>query len=117
MQMVSRVQWSFRTSPTPNARIPSTAAGSAALALVLCSAWTSTAAADTPDASRFRGGISAESGAMILRDSHKSLPTQTFPMVGLQGQLGLQLDHLVGLYLLPQLDSVFDQANVGVHVG
>jgi hypothetical protein len=67
-------------------------------------------AVDPPDGARFRGGVSAEGGALIVPD------TVTVGLAGVNGQLGVQINHLVGLYAQPELDVVFGDLG-GIHFG
>ncbi len=69
-----------------------------ALLLVSQSAW---AGDDGPDGVRFRGGISAEGGALLLPG------IINLGVAGVQGQLGVQINHLIGVYVVPAFDIVF----------
>lgn len=55
------------------------------------------------DGPRFRGGISLEGGALL--PSHVALGA-----VGPQGQLGVQVDNLLGIYAVPAFDILFGPA-------
>jgi hypothetical protein len=52
---------------------------------------------------RFRGGAGLEGGVLIVPDA-TSLPT-----VGAQGQIGVQLNDLLGIYAVPSLGAVFGE--------
>lgn len=53
------------------------------------------------DSLRFRGGIALEGGALVAFD------VVTVGAIGLQSQLGVQVNDLVGVYLVPSLDVAF----------
>jgi len=57
------------------------------------------------DGARFRGGIRAQGGAMFIPDAGESLP-----MAGVQGDIGAQINDLVGVYWAPSLDIFFGDA-------
>ncbi len=63
------------------------------------------------DGPRFRGGIALDVGAFIF-------PGGVIPAVGLaglQGQTGVQINHLVGVYVVPGFDVIFgDVGGVGL---
>jgi hypothetical protein len=63
---------------------------------------------EPPDAARFRGGVSAGGGAIVVPDA------VNLGLAGVQGQLGVQINHLVGLYAVPEFDVVFGEMG-GVH--
>ncbi|NUO48792.1 MAG: hypothetical protein HOV80_08050 [Polyangiaceae bacterium] len=60
---------------------------------------------EAPDHARFRGGVSGEAGAMIIPDSDLTLG-----IAGVQGQIGAQITHLVGVYWVPGFDIIFGKA-------
>jgi hypothetical protein len=70
---------------------------------------TSAFAQEERDGARFRGAVSAEGGAIIVPDAIN------VGLAGVQGQLGVQINHLVGVYAVPQLDIVFGEVG-GVHL-
>lgn len=57
------------------------------------------------DHARFRGGVSGEAGAMIIPDSDLTLG-----IAGVQGQIGAQINHLVGVYWVPGFNIIFGKA-------
>ena len=64
---------------------------------------------EPPDGARFRGGVSLEGGALIVPDAIN------VGLAGVQAQLGVQINHLIGLYAIPQFDVVFGEVG-GVHL-
>jgi hypothetical protein len=60
---------------------------------------------EAPDHARFRGGVSGEAGAMIIPESDLTLG-----IAGVQGQIGAQITHLVGVYWVPGFDIIFGKA-------
>lgn len=60
---------------------------------------------EAPDHARFRGGVSGEAGAMIIPESDLTLG-----IAGVQGQIGAQITHLVGVYWVPGFDIIFGRA-------
>ncbi len=83
---------------------------SAIAAAVAVSLFTTGALAeDTPspagdkDGARFRGGVALEGGALIVPG------TATMGIAGVNGQLGVQINNLVGLYAVPNFDVVFGE--------
>jgi hypothetical protein len=62
------------------------------------------------DGARFRGGVSVEGGVLAIPDS-----SLTMGAVGVQGQVGAQINHLVGVYWVPSLDILVGPAG-GVNV-
>ncbi len=63
------------------------------------------------DGARFRGGIRAEVGALIAPG-----PGEVLPGVGAQGNIGAQINDLVGVYLAPSFDILFGSLG-GVSLG
>ncbi len=63
------------------------------------------ATGEAPDHARFRGGVAGEAGAMIIPDS-----SLTLGIAGVQGQIGAQITHLVGVYWVPGFDIIFGKA-------
>jgi hypothetical protein len=61
------------------------------------------------DGARFRGGVSLEGGALIAPDLFN------VGLAGVKGQIGVQINHLVGLYAVPHFDVVFGNVG-GVHL-
>lgn len=61
-----------------------------------------------PDGARFRGAVSGEGGAIVVPDA------VTLGLAGVQAQLGVQINHLVGVYAVPQIDVVFGEVG-GLH--
>lgn len=59
------------------------------------------AAADE-DGARFRGGVRGQGGVLIAPD-----PGETLPAIGVQGNLGVQVNDLVGVYAAPSMDILF----------
>lgn len=57
------------------------------------------------DGARFRGGIRGQGGVMIIPDAGESLP-----FAGVQGDIGAQINDLVGVYWSPSLDIFFGDA-------
>jgi len=57
------------------------------------------------DGARFRGGVSGEAGAMVIPDADLTLG-----VAGVQGQIGAQINHLVGVYWVPSFDIIFGKA-------
>ena len=53
------------------------------------------------DGARFRGGVAAEAGALIVPG------IVTLGVAGIQGQLGAQINNNFGVYAVPSLDVVF----------
>jgi hypothetical protein len=53
------------------------------------------------DGARFRGGIAAEAGALVVPG------VVTLGVAGIQGQLGAQINNNFGVYAVPNLDIVF----------
>jgi hypothetical protein len=68
------------------------------------------ASAQEKDGARFRGGIALEGGAIIIPSGY------TVGLGGVQGQLGVQVNNMVGIYAVPNLDIVFGQVG-GVNIG
>ncbi len=70
------------------------------------------AAAPAParDGVRFRGAIGVEGGALVLPD------IVTLGYGGASSQVGIQINNLVGVYVVPQLNIVFGQA-AGLQLG
>lgn len=66
-------------------------------------------AAEVPDGVRFRGAVSGEGGALIVPD------VVNLGLAGVQAQLGVQINHLIGIYAVPQIDVVFGEVG-GVHL-
>lgn len=62
------------------------------------------------DGARFRGGVSVEGGVLAIPDSSLNLGA-----VGVQGQIGAQINHLVGVYWVPSFDILVGPAG-GVNV-
>lgn len=60
------------------------------------------ASAQKRDVPRFRGGIALEGGAIVVPGSR----SVGVGVVGLQAQLGVQVNHLIGLYVVPSVDGV-----------
>jgi len=54
-----------------------------------------------PDHARFRGGVAAEAGALVVPG------VVTVGVAGVQGQIGAQVNNLVGVYAVPTFDIVF----------
>lgn len=54
-----------------------------------------------PDNVRFRGGIALEGGGIIVPNFFN------VAVVGFQGQVGVQINNLVGVYVAPSFDAVF----------
>ncbi len=57
------------------------------------------------DGARFRGGIALEGGVLAL-----PAPALNFGAIGLQGQIGVQINNLVGVYDVPGFDILFGPA-------
>ncbi len=55
------------------------------------------------DEARFRGGVAAEGGALIVPG------TATMGVAGVNGQFGVQINNLVGLYAVPTFGVVFGE--------
>src|SRR4051812_43616540 len=51
-----------------------------------------------PDGARFRGGVAAEGGALIVPG------VITLGVAGVQGQVGAQINNLIGVYAVPNFD-------------
>lgn len=70
----------------------------------------SSARADEPtaDGARFRGGAAAKGGALIIPSSGDA-----GGVVGAEGHLGVQVNHLVGIYAVPQLALIFGAGGGG----
>jgi hypothetical protein len=77
------------------------AAGGAAADDVAVTEGTADRAQEEPDGARFRGAIAAEGGAMIVPGGG------AVGVVGLTGQIGGQINHLVGVYWVPYADVIF----------
>lgn len=73
-------------------------AAAALLAPVLASR---AASAEEPDRARFRGGVAVEGGSLIAPG------VLTVGIAGVQGQIGAQINNLVGVYAVPSFDIVF----------
>lgn len=92
-----------------SARDPATAAAPAA-------ASTAAPTAHAPDVipvedgPRFRGGIAIEGGAIIVPDAG------TAGVSGVRGQLGVQINDLVGIYVAPFFDIMFGDVE-GISLG
>ncbi len=54
-----------------------------------------------PDGVRFRGGVSLEGGAIVVPDAF------TVGVAGVQGQMGVQINNMIGVYAVPAFDIVF----------
>ncbi|MEM1028760.1 MAG: hypothetical protein AAGN82_00325 [Myxococcota bacterium] len=65
----------------------------------------------TRDRLRFRGGIALIGGAMIFSEGG-----DPFGVVGFQGQLGVQINDLIGVYAVPELSGVFGDETYGGQV-
>jgi hypothetical protein len=61
------------------------------------------------DGARFRGGVSLEGGMLAAPDLF------TLGLAGVQGQIGVQINHLVGIYAVPHIDVVLGSVG-GLHV-
>jgi hypothetical protein len=70
-----------------------------------------TASAQEPDGVRFRGGIGLEAGPLII--THVG----GLGVVGLQGQLGVQINNNWAVYAVPSLDIAFGGGGTGLAVG
>ena len=66
---------------------------------------------DDVDGARFRGGIRAEVGALIAPG-----PGEVLPGVGAQGNIGVQINDLIGVYWAPSLDILFGSLG-GLNLG
>jgi len=55
------------------------------------------------DGTRFRGGIALDGGALIT-------PNVTMEGIGLQGDLGVQINNAIGVYAVPGFDVLFGSA-------
>jgi hypothetical protein len=69
------------------------------------------------DRARFRGGIAGEGGAIIIPTETSAGESSTVVLgaVGVQGQIGVQINNLVGVYAVPSLDVLFGEAGgIGV---
>lgn len=62
------------------------------------------------DKARFRGGIAAEGGGLLVPG------IINFGLAGIQGQLGVQINNEMGVYVVPSFDIVFGSMG-GIHVG
>lgn len=74
-----------------------------AMAAVLACAGVARADVGTGDGVRFRGGIALEGGALIV-------PGATLGAIGPIGHLGVQINNLIGVYLMPGFDVLFGPA-------
>lgn len=63
-----------------------------------------------PDGARFRGGVALEGGALIVPGIF------SVGVAGVQGQMGAQINNLVGVYAVPSFDVVFGEVG-GVNLG
>src|SRR5262245_18437068 len=66
--------------------------------------------AQEDDRARFRGGVALEGGAIIVPD------VATVGTVGAQGQIGVQINNLVGVYAVPAMGAVVGEVG-GIYVG
>lgn len=64
------------------------------------------------DRARFRGGVSGEGGAIIIPTETASGEASTVILgaAGVQGQIGVQINNLIGIYAVPSLDILFGEA-------
>jgi hypothetical protein len=69
--------------------------------LVLSFAGAAQAQTQAADHARFRGGVGLEGGALIAPR------TLTLALTGVQGQLGAQINDLIGVYAVPAFDILF----------
>ncbi len=90
-----------------------TAAVTAALALAAAMLLPSTALAEGKGRARFRGGISA-AGGVVAATNHPG--GFGFATIGAQGEIGVQINDLVGLYWVPQFDIGFGDDLGGVNL-
>jgi hypothetical protein len=67
--------------------------------------------AKEPDKPRFRGAFFANGGALLAPG------ILTLTAIGIQGQLGAQINHQWGVYIAPQFDVVFGSGVGGIQVG
>jgi hypothetical protein len=63
------------------------------------------------DASRLRYGVALEGGGLVAPG------VVDLGFAGIQGQLGVQLDHLIGVYAAPHIDMVSGARALGIQVG
>lgn len=63
------------------------------------------------DGFRFRGGIRAQGGAMIIPDAGEALTA-----AGIEGHVGAQINDLVGVYWAPSIDAFFGEVG-GPYLG
>lgn len=82
-----------------------------ATALLVTTLWASTAAAQEPDGPRIRYGVALEGGGLFAPG------VVDLGTLGLQAQLGVQFNHLVGLYAVPSFDMVGGYHHSGLQVG
>jgi hypothetical protein len=73
----------------------------ASLALAL----PSVALAEDDDGARFRGGVALQGGLMAIPAMETNLGA-----VGVSGEIGVQINNLVGLYWVPHFDVLFGSA-------
>lgn len=71
----------------------------------------STALAEGKDRARVRGGVAGAGGALIAPEAELGMVT-----AGVQGQVGVQLNDLVGLYWVPQLELGIGSGLGGVNL-
>lgn len=57
------------------------------------------------DGARFRGGVALQGGLMAIPDAETNLGA-----VGVSGEIGVQINNLVGLYWVPHFDVLFGSA-------
>ena len=62
------------------------------------------------DGARFRGGVALEGGGLIVPDGG------SLGLGGVNGQIGVQINNLVGVYFVPTLDILFGSGS-GVYLG
>ena len=63
-----------------------------------------------PDGARFRGGVALEGGSLIVPGIF------SVGVAGVQGQMGAQINNMVGVYAVPSFDIVFGAVG-GVNLG
>lgn len=88
-----------------------TLAWSAATALLVTTSFPTIAAAREPDGARIRYGVALEGGGLFAPG------VVDLGTLGLQAQLGVQFNHLVGLYAVPSFDLVGGYHRSGVQIG
>jgi hypothetical protein len=63
--------------------------------------------ASAQDGPRFRGGVGLETGPLVLTAGSSDEGASVVGMVGLTGQLGVQISHNWAVYAQPSVDFVF----------